>query len=406
MTRRTPALLLLVLAVVAAACSPGDPESSATTTTTPVAPRSGPTTTTEEQALAEQPVLFSPAGNNLDAYLTQPGADGAFPRQRVVTNAKEDPANGRDVNGQVCFFADGSGRFVAGEDTGQPDPPAGWGIFQLSGDTLGRFTVRQVGKLTPTYQPTPDGPDNFGCGFLSGGRVVTLDIGNAASGDGNGQVIVWFPPYDSRDVKFCKLVLDIATGQQLLVKDDVIYAAGARGGVTRLRGPFPTGPDAAGGCGRTDNLGSPLADSVQADLFIRPGENDLATTSGLAEAPDDGVYVSSVLTGVINEYGPDGSYRRTVLRPPAGETLAEKPYSTGTPLGLAAGSDGTLYYADIGLVSPPGKLPGPGDGTGTVRRIRFENGEPQPPETMASGLDFPDGLGLLERSGGAGFSPV
>ena len=42
---------------------------------------------------------------------------------------------------------------------------------------------------------------------------------------------------------------------------------------------------------------------------------------------------------------------------------------------------------------------GPADGEGTVRRIRFRGGEPRPPETMADGLTFPDGLGVyLPRS--------
>jgi hypothetical protein len=44
----------------------------------------------------------------------------------------------------------------------------------------------------------------------------------------------------------------------------------------------------------------------------------------------------------------------------------------------------------------PGNV-GPGDGNGTVRRIRFVHDSPQPPETMASGLAFPDGIGILER---------
>ena len=37
---------------------------------------------------------------------------------------------------------------------------------------------------------------------------------------------------------------------------------------------------------------------------------------------------------------------------------------------------------------------GPGNNTGTLRRIRFVDGEPQQPETMASGLAFPDGIGV------------
>ena len=39
---------------------------------------------------------------------------------------------------------------------------------------------------------------------------------------------------------------------------------------------------------------------------------------------------------------------------------------------------------------------GPGDKTGSLRRIRFVDGKPQPPETMATPLDFPDGIGIFE----------
>ncbi|MFO7592029.1 MAG: hypothetical protein R6X23_14245 [Acidimicrobiia bacterium] len=104
--------------------------------------------------------------------------------------------------------------------------------------------------------------------------------------------------------------------------------------------------------------------------------------------------MSSVFTGVINEYGVTGAYYRTILEPPAGEVLGAEPFSTGTPLGLGVAPDGTLYYADIGLVISDRGI-GPGSGTGSVRRITFVNGEPQPPETMAAGLAFPDGIGIF-----------
>jgi hypothetical protein len=70
-------------------------------------------------------------------------------------------------------------------------------------------------------------------------------------------------------------------------------------------------------------------------------------------------------------------------------------YSTGTPLGRAVAGRGTLYAGDRGLVVRHGRI-GPGPGTGTVRRIRFADGQPLPPETMDAGLDFPDGVGVLE----------
>ena len=93
------------------------------------------------------------------------------------------------------------------------------------------------------------------------------------------------------------------------------------------------------------------------------------------------------------------AWRRTILQPPAGESHGEETFSTGTPLGIGVAPDGTLFYADIGVVVTPDSA-GPGDDNGSVRRIRFVDGEPQAPETMATGLAFPDGIGLFDPTSG------
>jgi hypothetical protein len=142
-----------------------------------------------------------------------------------------------------------------------------------------------------------------------------------------------------------------------------------------------------------------MAESVNKELFIPAGENDLATPNAIARSPKNGhLFVSSVFNGVINEYEADGTFVRTVLSHPPEEILGEESYSTGTPLGLGVGPDGTLYYADIAIViSDSGIGPGP---DGKVRRIRFRNGEPLPPETMGEGLAFPDGIGVYTPRAG------
>jgi hypothetical protein len=392
-TRRLMAVAVVTAALVVAGCSDDDSSDAGGT--------DEPATTTTAPA----PIVFNGQGNNLDAYATEPDDDGTFATQRVFEAAETAGDGGRDLNAQICFFPpsdDGDQWFIAGEDTDQDDPggSAGWGIFRLEGSVVGELEATQLGKLIPTYQPANDNPENYGCGVLSDGRVITTDVGNQASGDGDGQLIIWFPPLvggeypDFDEVAYCKLDTTLATAQSVLVRDDQVYVAAARGDVYRYPGPFPTSADAAGGCDGTDATGAPLATGVTREVFIDSGGNGLATPAGLADAPDDGFYVSSVFSGVINEYGPDGAFRRTILAPPEGESLGAEPYSTGTPLGIGVDPDGTLYYADIGVVVSDDGV-GPGDSTGTVRRIRFVDGEPQEPEVMAADLAFPDGIGVL-----------
>ena len=399
--RRT--LVVVTVSVALAACSSsGDDDAGVAETGDAAA------TSTTEAAAPATPIVLSGQGNDLVAYAT----DEAGESQVLFTNKEDDPETGRDINAQICFFPDDPTLFIAGEDTNQPDPLQGWGIFRLEGDRVGDLSATQVGKLTPTYQGSADNAENYGCGFLSDGRVVTTDVGNQANGDGDGQLIVWFPPVTGGeyvdgaenagfdDVAFCKVDIGIATAGGIYVDGDDVYVGSARpptAGVLRYSGDWPTGPDAAGGCGRTDGTGAPLVDegAVTREVFIAAGEHGLSTPHSIAAAPDGGFYVSSIITGVIDEYDADGAFVRTILEPPAGEELGPEPFSTGTPLGLAVAPDGTLYYADIGVVADPVNGFGPGENTGSVRAIRFVDGEPQAPETLDEGLAFPDGVGVF-----------
>jgi hypothetical protein len=383
--RRRPSSLIAALGVSVLAVS--------TLAVSTLVASAGPGNATRpEQSRPGDVIVFNGEGNNLNAYAAKP----PFKKQTVIRNHEDDP-DGLDINAQICFFPDGSNRFVAGEDTGQPDPPQGWGIFKLSGKKVGKFSAKQVGKLTPTYQGSIDNAENYGCGFLSDGRIITTDIGNQAAGPEDGQLIVWFPPFNSREVDYCKLDIAIGTAGGIFVDDeDRVYVPSARGatiGIWRYSGPFPTSNDAAGGCASTDTTGAPMAESVTKELFIPAGENNLSTPNAITDSPKDGhLFASSVINGVINEYDADGTFVRTVLQPPASESLGETTFSTGTPLGLGVGPDGTLYYADIAItISPDGIGPGP---DGKVRRIRFVKGEPQAPETMGAKLAFPDGIGI------------
>ncbi len=367
MTRRRAPLALL-LGLLAAACSDG-------------------------QNPGSEVIVFNGEANRLNAY-----APAENDRKQTVIERRSLDPQGFDINGQICFAPDGSRRFIAGEDTGQPNPPQGWGFFQLMGNGVGDLSATRIGKLTPTYQGSLDNAENYGCGFLSDGRLVTTDVGNQATGPGDGQLILWFPPFDSFDVAFCKLDISIGTAGQILVDEgDRVLVASARvtSGIWVYEPPFPTSNDAAGGCGRVDGTGAPLADQVTKRLFI-PADANIPTPNAIVKSPSGTYYVSSVINGVIAEYDAEGRFLRRILEPPAGETLGPEPYSTGSPFGLAIDGAGTLYYADIGIVVRNGRV-GPGPHTGTVRKIHFIDGEPQPPITMDRGLDFPDGLGVLEE---------
>lgn len=350
--------------------------------------------------LGRSEVLYGGEGNRLRRYdidsIKQPPL-----RDDIFIRSGNDVPPGRDINAQICGFPDGSGRFIAGEDTDQPNPPAGWGVFAADGT--------QIGKLTPTYQPANDQPENFGCVFDQQGRLFLSDVGNEVVGPGTGQLILFFPPYDrfpgppgaypdtdAPSDHFCILATDIATAGSLAVDEQGrIYVTSARASsVYRFSPPFPTAPNAAGGCGAVDPIGSPMADRVQRETFINDPAH-VATPTGIARARNGNWYVGSVLTGTIAEYTRDGVFVRYVLQPPAGEVLPS--LSTGNPQGLAVDCTGDLYFADLALVVRSGGI-GPGR-DGKVRWIHFDDaGVPQPPVVVKSGLAFPDALGIIPES--------
>jgi hypothetical protein len=346
---------------------------------------------------ASQELLYAPEGNRLRRYdLDTLDGEGAPLEELLFENATLDPEHGRDINGMVCALPDGSGRFVAGEDGGQPHPPAGWGVLTPDG--------RQVGKLTPTALAAKSEP--YGCAFDAAGRLFTTEVGRKFFGGANGQLMVWFPPFerfpgapgayphtDATSDGYCKLATDIGTAAGVAVDaQGRVYVAAASGlEVLRFSPPFPTSDDAEGGCGRHDVTGAPLADTVQRERFLGPLPRlGMLTYSGLAMAPNGDLYVASVLTGRIAEFDPDGRLVRLVLVPP--DWLP--PHPTGHPQGLAVDAHGTLYYADLDLeIDLSGIHPGP---DGKLWRIRFDAaGEPLAPELVARGLAFPDGLGVL-----------
>jgi len=341
-------------------------------------------------------LLYLSEGNRLWRY----DIDSLDRNERLVElvfqNAETDPVGGRDINGMICALPGDAGLLVAGEDTGQPHPPAGFGVLAPHGV--------QVGKLTPSA--FSDYPDPYGCVVDAAGRLFTSETGRQFFGGGNGQLLLWFPPFarfpgprgayprsDATSTDYCKLATDLGTALGLAVDPEGrVYVAAASGmEVVRFWPPFPSGADAAGGCGARDALGSPLADSVRRERFLGPlFRLGLITYSGLAFAPHGNLYVASVASGRIGEFDTDGNLVRMILDP---ENMLP-PYATGYPQGLAVDSRGTLYYTDLDLerhgfdvdTGPDGRL----------WRIRFDfAGRPLAPQLLARGLGFPDGLGVV-----------
>lgn len=363
-------------------------------------------------------LVLSPEGNHLWAY------DAATGAAQLVVQAQngDDPGEGvepnsaqrRDINGQICVAPNGQ-HVVTGEDTvfgdGTSHGPrvAGWGWFHPRFDAkTGRLALVQQGKLSPEVGgPGYRGdPDNYGCGFLDNGRLFTTAIGDRFPGQpANGQLFLWFvsdpaaptlettgnASYLVGDVAHCEIAGDLATAGGIAVdgNGDVYVAtnrpddAGNPGGVWRFSGDWPTNARECEGFEATRELVIPGH-----GLPVVPDAR-VVTPSSVAISAGGTLYVASVFTGTVSEYDKDGTWIRDVY-PTA--PIAPMTGPTGnTPYGLAFTARGDLWLADLGIV---GGEPGPG--LGSVQRVRFDAaGNPiVPADTIAEGLQFPDGLGV------------
>ena len=354
--------------------------------------------------------LYASQGNQLDVFDLgqEPPTWKPFIPQAAV--------GGRDLNGQICRL--GPNHILLGEDSGQTKGvPQGWGVFDVR-------TRRQVGKLIARYPRRIETPEPHGCvvDHDSRGRVKRIFVSQVGSGDfqsADGQLIVFFPSSRALDAVFgrrtpaqvcpngdcaslrasdsdyCELHVGIrAAGSMAMDRRGNLYvpefapvvppAGAAPGRILRYRGPFPSS---------TRRCTLP-----QAETFI---EDPRAATPGAIVAarnengkPTGHWYVSSVIfPSAVNEYDANGSFVRTVLPP-----------GFATPFGLAVDRRGTLYIADLGLNFDPTRIPDnpdrvgfdTADGEGAVLRVRFADGLPRPPEYLKDGLDFPDGVGLIQ----------
>lgn len=373
--------------------------------------------------------VLSPEGNRLWAYDAVSGE-----AQLVIeaVNGAGDPdaqappgSDRRDINGQVCVSPDGR-HLIAGEDTvvasgeggqggdgGSSHDPriAGWGYFTVSGAELGGITVQQVGKLAPEAgrgAGYAGDPDNFGCGFLDRRRVFTTALGNTLPGqEVNGQLFLWFGPFDRRyrevttdgvrfyvgEVDHCEIDRTLATAGGIAVdRNGDVYVAtnrpddqGNPGSVWRYSGRWPASFEQ---CTPEYLQANITKERVLPLVGGLPFDPIAPTPSAVVISPDDTLYVSSVFAGTVSEFRKDGTFVRDVW--PSSPVAPRTGPTSQTPFGLAVTSDGALWIADLGIV-----LAAPAPGEGSVIRVPFVSGMPQPlGETIADGLDFPDGLGV------------
>src|SRR4051794_7027258 len=110
---------VLMLAVVACSSDTSGKSSSTTRSSTTSSDAGSRSTTTQPAVRGAEAIVFGAEGNNLDAY------EGTPPFKHQQVNAAFTPEapqksnpQGTDINAQICFFPDGSNRFIAGEDKG------------------------------------------------------------------------------------------------------------------------------------------------------------------------------------------------------------------------------------------------------------------------------------------------
>jgi hypothetical protein len=385
--------------------------------------------------------VLSPEGNHLWAYDAASGDHQLLARAQNGGDPGEVAPNAlvRDINGQICVSPD-QRHVVTGEDTVVPptgpgggdggsshDPRiAGWGYFSIAGAALGELTLEQVGKLAPEAGTGPGyagDPDNYGCGFLDGQRLFTTAIGDTLPGeDANGQLFLWFGPFDAGfrqetdatsgvqffvgEVGHCQIDDTLATAGGIAVdtNGDVYVATnrptaipgGEPASVWRFSGTWPTSLEqctpefVAANITKTRVL--PTVEGLPADVRA-------PTPSSVVLSPVGTLYVSSVFSGTVAEYGKDGTWIRDIY-PLSPITPASGP-TTQTPFGLAVTSDGSLWIADLGIA-----VAQPAPGEGSVIRVRFDGDMPTPlGETVRDGLTFPDGLGVYRPAAAAPSAP-
>ncbi|MGH2829708.1 MAG: hypothetical protein ACRDJM_04435 [Actinomycetota bacterium] len=341
-------------------------------------------------------VLLSAQANELDVYDVGTLTPG-MSRRTVIHAHQHSPTppddNGNDVNGQNCRVTQSNGatRFVMGEDSDQSMYPVGevqgWGLFDPTSE---HWAMRD--KLIPTYNftdpPNQHLPDNTGCAVSADGSLLFLvDLGvGAFDVPGVGSLFVYFrdaggdfsgiaKPAASRS-KYCVLANNLTTAGYIAVAPDgsvlVPQTGRSNGGVVeRFAPPFP-----ANGASCGSYPASQRSDFIKA----------LPSYVPISIAARNGSWlVGNVVPGMVSEYDAAGNWVRLIVPP--------GPYNVA---GMAVSSDGTLYFANLGLRPDPEELFTTQDLAGALYMVLFlpEVDVPLPPVLIQPLLTFPEGLGI------------
>ena len=359
-----------------------------------------------DRAKARRCIVLNGQGNDLDAYASNP----PFKHQTVITTRAKDP-KGFDINAQICFFPDGR-TFIAGEDTGQPDPIQGWGIFKLSREH-GRHAEGEADREAPADVPGRDRQR----------RELRLRraLRRAGRHDRHRQ-----PVGGRRRRPAHRLVPAVHEGLQdteerhrgqgAVLQDRRRHRDRGRHRGRRRRQPLRRvgaaadrracgstpvrsrrHPTPKGGCGKhgrhrraarrhraegaVHRRRRPPAREPERDR--RDGRTAAAGTCRACSP------ASSTSTR------PTARSSAPCSQPPPGEGPGPKPISTGSPLGLGRGARRHPLLRRHRARDLRGRASARATARARCARSASSAASPRPPETMATGLAFPDGIGIF-----------
>jgi hypothetical protein len=326
-----------------------------------------------------------------------------------------------DLNGQVCVLP--GGRFVGGYDPTQPNqhnlggskpykqPPDGEELDEpngsFSGQTLyvpGPYKMKgeTIGSDSP---PTTNGVFNnnqtyTGCAVDSRRNVFAADIASAQGAyppPSDGRLVEWFAPnYTSYCIVYGPTAggvgphHDTGTGG-LAQPGTMAFAPNGDllvpnvGTQSVLRFAAKSLPKSAALCPG----GIYPRSKVQVSTFV----SGVSFPAGVAEDAVCGCYAVSSFIGdpsifwVTANGTPEPGYGTVPGTPVADMGKNPDAYN---PFGMAFAPDGTLYFIDIHITCKSPLVDcGPASYGGRVMRVSVSDGQPSPPETVASGFDFP-----------------